>query len=418
MKRFLVAALLLPLFTFAQIQYEPGYFITNDGSRTESLILNTDWKNNPVNFKYKMAQEGAAADRSIDQVSEFGIDGVSRYVRSEIDFDTSPEDPAKLDFNGTPNFQKRTVFLKVLVQGSATLYKYESPEGTRFYYSMDSGTTISPLIYKRYRKTVDDLDQSKVSIATYERYRKSGMYILENTAFRQSLLNDLQCGPMNRNEFGRLDYKEDDLRRVVNKYNACTDPAYTPAFQQSGSGYLFNLSLRPGLNFSTAYLQTSQIDYESAMGLRIGLEFEMVFPFNKNKWSILLEPTYRNYQADGSSAGAITPGLTSPAIDYPSIEFAIGARHYMYVSESTAVYLSVYLLNDMELDASLNSTGFTTRSFEIDPVSNFAFGAGIKYNKKISMEFRYDTKRELLKGPSRPYTEFNNISVILGYTLF
>jgi len=42
----------------AQIKFESGYFIDKDGKRTDCLIQNRGWKNNPTEFHYKELKKG------------------------------------------------------------------------------------------------------------------------------------------------------------------------------------------------------------------------------------------------------------------------------------------------------------------------------------------------------------------------
>lgn len=59
MKRNLLLLLALK-FSFvvnAQINFEKGYFISNDNEKIECLIKSIDWKNNPTEFKYKLNEK-------------------------------------------------------------------------------------------------------------------------------------------------------------------------------------------------------------------------------------------------------------------------------------------------------------------------------------------------------------------------
>ena len=50
---FLLIAILYQTASFAQINFEPGYIINNQGVKTECFIRNVAWKNSPVTFDYK-----------------------------------------------------------------------------------------------------------------------------------------------------------------------------------------------------------------------------------------------------------------------------------------------------------------------------------------------------------------------------
>jgi len=44
--------------SYSQISFEKGYFINNTNQRISCYIKNSDWKNNPTEFVYKIALEG------------------------------------------------------------------------------------------------------------------------------------------------------------------------------------------------------------------------------------------------------------------------------------------------------------------------------------------------------------------------
>ncbi len=389
MKKILLLSLLLPFLAIGQIRFKKGYFISNDGQRTDCLIRDADWKNNPENFQYRLNPDGEVLTGNIRNVTSFSIHDGASYVRTVAALDRSSDDPGRLDFNPQPNFEEQTVFLEVLVDGHATLYSYEAAWGIRFFYST-AQQEPTPLVYKK--------------------YRREGLAILENAAFRQTLWNALKCEGLDASDFERLPYKKYALARIFSEYNKCQDPSYQVLVRR-GNDLNFNLTLRPGFTQSSAKLNVQNTEFPSAGGFRMGLEFEVLMPFNNNKWALLIEPVYRSYAERGMAPNE------GNEIDYSSIEFAIGARHYFFVSPETAVYLTAYLLNDMELGAEIVTTGFLTRRLEINPLSNAAFGIGLKFKNSWSAEFRYDFERELLRYNFAD-ARFDNISIILGYTLF
>ncbi len=59
--------------TFGQISFEKAYFIDNDNRKTECLIKNEDWKNNPTEFIYKPEGTDLSVKATIASIKEFGI---------------------------------------------------------------------------------------------------------------------------------------------------------------------------------------------------------------------------------------------------------------------------------------------------------------------------------------------------------
>ncbi len=67
---------------------------------------------------------------------------------------------------------------------------------------------------------------------------------------------------------------------------------------------IFRLTLRPGLEISGLSIEKTQLRIfririlGHTLGYRAGIETEFVMPFNKRKWSILVEPTYHFFQVE------------------------------------------------------------------------------------------------------------------------
>ena len=131
---FLLLLLILNIKSYSQILFEDGYFINNSDQKIACLIKNVDWKNNPTEFEYKLAQDANIQKENIETVKEFGIDGLSKYYRVNVKIDRSSDQID--DLNPTKNaiFSNEQLFLKVLVEGKASLFIYVNGNLKRFFY--------------------------------------------------------------------------------------------------------------------------------------------------------------------------------------------------------------------------------------------------------------------------------------------
>src|ERR1700690_3644254 len=141
---------LFPLNAISQIAFEKGYFVDNDGKRVECFIRNLDWKNNPRQIEYKLTQESRPERLDIAFSREFGVDNYSRFVRRTVRMDVSSEYLDSLRSERNPIWSEQKLFLKVLVEGKATLYFYQGGNIVRYFYEVN-GLAVQQLIYKRYR---------------------------------------------------------------------------------------------------------------------------------------------------------------------------------------------------------------------------------------------------------------------------
>lgn len=163
---------------FGQINFEKGYFKDNEGEKTECFIKDNDWLKNPTAFKYKLSENGKIKDAGIDDVKEFSVPGSFKYIRVDVDMDTSSSDINKLSSYRTPLWKHEQLFLKVLVEGKASLFYYYDGEFERFFYSVND-TSIKQLVYKE--------------------FLNANGQVVPNNSFIQQLFNHVNCSVKNIN---------------------------------------------------------------------------------------------------------------------------------------------------------------------------------------------------------------------------
>ncbi len=105
----------------SQISFEQGYYITNSGQKVGCLIKNVDWKDNPREFYYQLSAEGEKNKATIEDVKEFGIENTCKFVRHLVKVDRSSDNLSDLSSTSEPVFTEEVLFLKLLVEGKASL---------------------------------------------------------------------------------------------------------------------------------------------------------------------------------------------------------------------------------------------------------------------------------------------------------
>ncbi len=173
--------------SYSQIAFEKGYYIDNMNQKTNCLIKNIDWKNNPIEFEYKQSENSESKTMTIKSIKEFGIDNISKYIRTTINIDRSSENINSLSDDKIPIFQEEELFLKVLVEGKATLYEYVDGNLIRYFYNNDN-STIEQLIFKSYITPENNIGR--------------------NNRFREQLWINLKCPNFKISEIENLEYKK------------------------------------------------------------------------------------------------------------------------------------------------------------------------------------------------------------------
>ncbi len=160
------------LYGHAQITFEKGYYINNLDQREEGSIKNKDWKSNPSQFEFKDSENTAPKTVTLKYAKEFGFEDGSKYIRATVNVDRSSTTLNTLSSKRASYFIEEELFLKVLVEGDAALYRYEDGNLTRYFYSTND-KSVKPLVYKEY---IDE-----------------GRDLKKNEAYKQELYNTLKC---------------------------------------------------------------------------------------------------------------------------------------------------------------------------------------------------------------------------------
>ncbi len=401
----LLPFLFLFLFSFsiiAQISYENGYFITNSNQKEVCLIKNVDWRSNPVSFEYKLSENGETKIAQISTIQEFGVADLI-YMRKTIQIDRSSQRLTELGYNRNPEFNVETIFLKVLVQGNGVLYIYIDQNLECFFYAVND-SNVEQLVYKK--------------------YYINNTHINENNLFKQQLLNSLSCKDINKNIIAKVSYGSKDLTKLFINYNSCINPDEDFA-QTKEKKDLFNLSIRPGFftgtfkvlegRFST--LEPYAADFGSIEGYRLGLETELILPFNKNKWSIIAEPTFSTFNSKVTTTSYYPKNAS---IDCKTLEIPLGIRHYFFLSPQSKIFANISYVFTIDLNSTLEyeRNDGSVKSFDITNSNNMAYGLGFNYIDTYAIEVRYNSNRNLLNSYLAYASDHSSWSLILSYNLF
>jgi hypothetical protein len=409
-KTFLLILFLYCTLSNAQVSFEKGYFISNNGIRTECFIRNLDWKNNPTDFKYKsQISDNDYKTETIANVQEFGIDNTVTFERAKVKMDRSSDNLDKLSETGQPVWEENTLFLRLLVQGEATLYSYTEGNLIRYFYETNN-IPLEQLLYIKY-------NLAEGSKLTGE--------LKENNYYKQQLNNNVRSANTADSEITNLKYKKADLTRYFLKYNNTDNKTKNSVVSKSSEGH-FLLKITPELSFISASMNdgdspSKDVNLDSNTNLKIGLEAEYLLPFNKNKWSLFLNPAYQKYETTKqySRPGLFTgsPSITrNIEVKYTSIQIPIGLRYYFLINNNSKVFINAAYSFDVNGKASLSFDQNTP--LESKSGSNFAFGVGYNFKKKFSAEIRTNTKKQLLTDYNTFSVEYKAIDLVFAYSIF
>lgn len=400
MKNFSYALLCLIFYTsiYAQVTFEKGYFITNDSTKTECLIKNVDWSYNPIEFEYKIAETDPSTTIKMVNVMEFGIYDFSKYIRAAVKIDKSSDNIARIDEYRSPRFVEDVLFLKVLIEGEASLYEYANRDINRFFYKVKEAP-IDQLVYKKYQA-------DRITIA-------------ENRQFQTQLFEQVNCNKTDL-QLNKVNYNSYELIKYFTDYNQCKGSKFENMVgKQKRDG--INLKFKPGISISNASMRNDfsnggkDVNFPSAISHHISVECEFVLPFNRNTWSLFIDPSYQSYNGK-TTALSSGPIYTTDTINITlnNIEFPLGIRRYFFLNPQSKLSLHAAYIIDWMLGSELKYDN----NFLIKPAMRprLCLGAAFAY-KKWGIEARYYLNQNILPGINWE-SAYKKITASVTYQLF
>jgi hypothetical protein len=293
------------------------------------------------------------------------------------------------------------LFLKILIEGKASLYYYKGQNIERFFYSVNAGDSIKELIYKNY---IDENNQ-----------------VQSNKAYIQQLWQDVKCDN-DVTSVQNLDYKTGALENYFETYNKCAGNDYVQYDKKKNKG-AFHAGIFAGIDYAslktwnsaTAYTPFS-CNYGSKIEPTFGLDLAYTLPWNNNKWEILLQPTYHSFIKNATAYSSYAIPVSAK---YSVIDFPIGGRYNFFLDKNSKIFIDGLFFLPFQIplnkivQSSVTLTIGSSRSF------NFAFDAGYAY-KRLSAELRYYTNQNILNGSAYVYwgSKYSRFSFIVGYRIF
>ncbi len=411
MKKIAILFLLVSnISVIAQIVFEEGYFIRNSNEKVSCLIKNNLWHDNPITFEYKLHKGDNVHVGSIETVKEFGLGEKLKFVGVAVNIDRSTDDLQKMKYNRNPKFHEEKLFLQVLVEGKASLYQYKQATLKRYFFTTDK-VPISQLVFKRYIGPKDSRSIDKDRIKQNER-------------FKQQLWSAMSCESIEMKDINILNYKKKELVKFFNKYNECVGTNYKD-FVTTKNKKLISWSViagvtNSGINIRDKYSDDYNISFDKETTGSIGVEAEMILPFNKNRWSFYTAPVYQNYNSETAytyvQTSTITKVMQVNAV-YKSIEVPFGFRYSIISKDNSRFYLNTALVYDFPMNSSIVGERKDLIDFDIISSRYISFGLGYRFKDKYIIDLNYSVKKAFTDVANLT-TEFESISLSLGYKVF
>lgn len=386
--------ILITLSSYSQIKFEPGYFISNNNTKTDCWIKNVAANNNPVSFEYKLDEGGDVRTGKINDIKEFAVGEGYHYKRFEVNVDQSSNVAGKFSTSKDPEWKKETVFLKLLVQSDVNLYQYENANQTRYFISSGNHEMAEQLVFKEYVT------------------RDTGSSVFANNLYRRQLFMVLKSPNLQQDDFERLKYNKDSLMKLFLKYSNQEGKTFNNLDEKQNKSTL-NFRIIAGIDQGNINIESLNYVFNdfsaSSSTFRLGVELEVVLPFGQNKWSLFVEPNYQHFSCEGVTDVRHSSFDLPAEVDYTFIQLPIGIRHYFFLNKSK-IFIDAGANVNLPLSSTIRIGG---EKNTIDKSTGIFTGLGYNYSN-YSLELRYSGKQNLFIT-STWQAQYSTIGIIASY---
>lgn len=389
---------LILLFTFlgvnAQVTFEKGYYINKKGEKFEGYIKNQEWLKTPNSILFKNNINNEEIEIDAKDIKEFEIYQELNYKSFYI---KKYNYILKESDNRNPTFENEEILLNKIVGGKLNLYSYSGNKMKKTFFLEKKNGDFLQLV--NFRVTLPNNQ-----ILLYSTYKQDLESFLNCTSVKDELLKEIK-------------YSSRSLKNLVEKHNDCNG-SISKSYNLNDKKAKFFIIPKLGLSFNNLNLKNTSIDFNeniNGLGFYFGAELEISLPFNKRKWSFLIEPSYTIYEIEKTGAKYNSEGITSRD---KRLQFGVGLRHYFLI-KNKEVYATGRLFVPVSLDKSVEYSQFENVN-EFTSFSIISIGIGTRIKNKIYTELNFGLP--IIDTPVRNRTDINystfSVFLTIGYKIF
>jgi len=277
---FLAFLCLFSLNLTAQENFITGFVVSLNGDTVKGLIDFRDWKENPKKVVFKKDFYSAPTTYLPQDIALFGAITqlrTEKYKSASVNIDTSSNDINKLDYNRLFNDKRADLFLRLIYKGKFNLYQYKD---IKLHYFIEKDQRIEELKSKSY-------------------YLESQKTVMKNELFKAQLTDYLkECLLITQDEISRLEYKANQLIKILKKHDECIgEPVYDDGQQEKIKTTFAIVAGTDYSSLNTKDPKSGRVQKLNSFGNFVaGASMQINFPKNNYATSLIFEILYRKYQ--------------------------------------------------------------------------------------------------------------------------
>lgn len=416
------------------------YIITNENDTVYGKVKNNFMrKSDKVIFIYDGQTDGTMYNPL--EIMAFNSTSDGYYISAITELDVSPNDLQSLRDNPNPEIIKDTVFLKVILLGTANLYSLDDDAMKLHFFISKSGSGITELInysYLDYGENYWDAKQNNADDVEKAHNRNNNEwtpkdYIRTVPKFKGILNYYFSDCPKATKKIETLEFSEQSLKDIFTEYNNChaqDNLQYTSKSENYRSeiyGYL-------GVSqVSADYVLKGEeiIDFESRNTITAGIDFNYRMKGKYRFISIVNALHYSKFKFDGQTEYQRgTTFYDQKAHISPAVVSLTSMLRFCLPNSEISPYINFgirncYVLLSKNLSEVTTTSGgaSATHTYElIEDYKKYQLGAvigmGLNY-RRFGLEARYYPFLgiDLDKAVARNFA-FSSIDLNLNFKIF
>ncbi|KGO87562.1 hypothetical protein Q765_05335 [Flavobacterium rivuli WB 3.3-2 = DSM 21788] len=386
-----------------------GYYVLNAKTRVEGYFKNTDFTDiSTLEFKSSLFSDYKTID--IAQLTEYGMGNNFKFKKLTIKYDKSDIYDDRLSTVKDPEWVEVTAFLNIIAEGSAVLYSYVSPHGTKFFYSTRENENPQQFIYKKYK------EDGQIAV---------------NNNFRQQLFSNLNCGNLSISSFYDIEYTKNSLTSYIEKYNSCKGSKtalYSNNYHQKSN---FKLTIFAGVYNTSFGIKNANPKIKNNSSVTYSLGAEAAVTVASGRADIFGRLEYENVSADAS--GTAYQGYNTLThvykINTGLVNLHLGPRYNLLINDNNKLFVDAAIVFNFPLKKSINRDSYTLTgtqytygghdaTYNLSTAISGNIGIGYVFGNKFGVDLRYKTNRNMFNGVSTGYTtHLSGLGLSIRYTV-
>jgi hypothetical protein len=181
----------------------------------------------------------------------------------------------------------------------------------------------------------------------------------------------------------------------------------------------FDFKITTGLSLAKTVVERKNGDFihrndnESVFG--VGLEAEYFLPRNNQRWSLFVQPNVQYYETGTPRQQSKPEPKDFMHMEYNFIQIPVGIRYYIPLKNSSKIFINASYT--IIVGAAGNITFNDSSPDKYGNEGGIALGGGYNY-KRISIELRYDFKRNITYYTAPENINYSSLGLIGSFRLF